>query len=184
MNTRKVFAVLALALPLTAQAEFDYTYIEGGYLRLEPDRINDSGDGVGIRGSAAISDNIFILGEYNSAEFDIGPFDADVDEWAVGLGLHAPLSDRVDVVGSASWVNVDVENFFDDDGFRLDVGLRGDVAPSFELDGGIRYTDVGDDDETTGYLRGLFGPNNLKLLVELEAGDDGEAYLIGGRYEF
>lgn len=183
MKIRTLLAIAAISLPLAAQAEFNYTYLEGGYVRLEPDRFNDSGNGIGVRGSAALSQNLFITGEFSSVEFDIGPFDADTDQYGVGLGLHMPATDRMDFVGSLSWINVDIDNFADDDGFRLDLGLRGQVTPAFELAGGIRYAEVFND-ETSGYLRGLIGPNRLRLVLEVEAGDEGEAYLIGGRYDF
>lgn len=183
MKIRTLFAVAALALPLAAHAEFEYTYLEGGYFRAEPDAISDSGDGIGLRGSAAIADNLFISGEFNSVDIDLGPFGSDIDTFGAAIGVHMPLTNRIDVVGSAGWVKVDAGDFIEDDGARLDLGLRGRINPAFELDGGVRWVNVGDD-ETTGYLRGLFGRNALRLLVEVEAGDEGERYIIGGRYDF
>jgi len=72
----------------------------------------------------------------------------------------------------------------DDDGYRADAGLRGYIVPAVELDGGVRYTDVDTGDGTSAYLRGLFGTGSVRLLTEIEAGEDGEVYLVGGRIDF
>lgn len=181
-----------VAAPVAAHAEFDYTYLEGGYERIELDAIDEAGDGLGLRGSLAVADNIHILGGVHSAEFEVGPVDVDFDSWEVGLGYNRAMGPNVDFVGSLSYVGADL-SFNDDalsvfdqdgDGYRADVGLRGQLAPAVELDGGIRFTDVEQGDETSAYVRGLFGSGTIRLLTEVEAGDDGEVYLIGGRVDF
>lgn len=187
-----IIAVGCLAAPFAASAEFDYTYLEGGYERLEVDGIDEAGDGIGVRGSLAVSDNFHLLGGVHSAEFEVGPVDVDFDSWEAGIGYNRAIGPNVDFVGSLSYVGADLSfndealSVFDvdGDGYRADAGLRGRLAPAFELDGGIRYTDVDEGDETSAYVRGLFGSGSVRLLTEVEAGDDGEIYLIGGRVDF
>lgn len=194
MNVLRSIAIIgSLALPFAASAEFSYTYLDGGYERLEVDGLDEAGDGLGFRGSVAIHENFHLLGAVHSAEFEVGPVDADFDSWEAGIGYNRALAPNVDFVGSLAYVGADL-SFNDDDlsvfdvdgdGYRADLGLRGQVAPAVELNGGVRYTDISDGgDETSGYVRGLFGTGNIRLLTEIEAGEDGEAYLIGGRFEF
>lgn len=177
-----------LAVPVAAQAEFSYTYLEAGYERMEVDGISGSADGIGARGSVAVTDNLHLLGGVHSVEFD----NVDFDAWEAGIGYNQAVGPNVDFVGSLSYVKADVSfntpgvgGFsVDSDGYRADVGLRGVVMPLVELNGGIRYTDVDQGDETSAYVRGLFGSGNVRLLTEIEASDDGETYLIGGRFDF
>lgn len=189
---RKILLAGCIAMPFAAQAEFDYTYLEGGYERQEIDGFDEAGDGLGVRGSLAVADNFHLLGGVHSTEFEVGPVDADFDAWELGIGYNRAIGPEVDFVGSLSYVGADL-SFNDDelsvfdvdgDGYRADVGLRGRLAPAVELDGGIRYTDVDNGDETSAYVRGLFGTGSVRLLTEVEAGDDGEVYLIGGRFDF
>lgn len=176
-----------LSAPAAAQAEFSYTFLEVGYERMEVDGISDHADGIGARGKFAIADNVHLLGGAHSVAFD----DVDFDSWSAGLGYNRAVGPNVDFVGSLSYVHADLSfnnpafgGFgVDGDGYRADVGLRGVVAPAIELDGGIRYTDVDQGDETSIYVRGLFGSGNIRLLTEVEAGDDGEVVLIGGRFD-
>lgn len=187
-----IIAAGCLAASFAASAEFDYTYLEGGYERLEVDGIDEAGDGIGVRGSLAVSENFHLLGGVHSAEFEVGPVDVDFDSWEAGIGYNRAVGPNVDFVGSLSYVGADLSfndealSVFDvdGDGYRADAGLRGRLAPAFELDGGIRYTDVDQGDETSAYVRGLFGSGSVRLLTEVEAGDDGEIYLIGGRVDF
>lgn len=177
-----------LAVPVAAQAEFSYTYLEAGYERVEVDGISGSADGIGARGKVAVSDNIHLLGGIHSVEFD----DVDFDTWDAGIGYNQAIGPNVDFVGSLSYVHADLsfnnqpfgQVKIDGDGYRADVGLRGVIAPLVELNGGIRHTDVDQGDETTAYVRGLFGSGYIRLLAEVEAGDDGEVYLLGGRFDF
>lgn len=188
MKTGVLIAAAALALPLAAHAEFDYSYLEGGYQRFNPDNFSEDADGLGIRGSAGISRNLNLTGEWSRVDFNNSS--ADLETWAVGLGLHAPINPQVDVVGNVSYIENNIDfgggpgGFgFDDNGYRLDLGLRGQITPAFELDGGIRYVDI-EDNATSGYLRGLIGSTPIKLLLEAESGDNGDQFLIGARYDF
>jgi len=188
MKIGVLFAAAALALPMAAQAEFDYTYLEAGYQRFNPDNFSEDADGLGIRGSAGLSRNLNITGEWSRVDFNNSS--ADLETWAVGLGLHAPINPQVDVVGNISYIENTVDlggglgGFaIDDNGYRADVGLRGQITPAFELDGGIRYVDI-EDNNTSGYLRGLIGSSQIRLLLEVESGDNGDQFLIGGRYDF
>lgn len=177
-----------LLVPVAAHAEFSYTYLEAGYERVEVDGISDNADGIGVRGRVAVADNIHLLGGFHSVEFD----NVDFDTWDAGIGYNQAVGPNVDFVGSLSYVHADLsfnnQPFgrvkIDGDGYRADVGLRGAIAPAFELNGGLRHTDVDQGDETTVYVTGLFGSGHIRLLAEIEAGDDGEAYLLGGRFDF
>jgi hypothetical protein len=184
-----VAALAAVATPALADG-LDYTYLEGRYSSLDVD--GEDGDGFGIRGSYAINDNLYILGQYGSADFDF--LNTEATELRVGGGFHMPVQDGVDFVAELNWERTDVEldNPFppfgriegDDNGVALSGGLRGMVTDKFELNGKVRYIDYGDVDDTVLGLGAKYGINDRWSVVgEYETGDT-DAITLGVRLTF
>ena len=92
-----VFASALLPLSAIAQ-DFDYTFIEAEYLNSELDvgPFNVDGDGLGLRGSALITDNVFLRGEYASYDYNRG---VDATTYALGAGMRWGLQRELDLVG-------------------------------------------------------------------------------------
>ena len=116
------FAAPGLVL---ANDELNYNYVELGYLRADPDHL-DSEDGVGLRGSFAISPNVHVFGGYDwdairRPHANLSGFDADA--YRLGLGYNTGISDKVDFVGRVAWERIDIGSF-DDDGYSAEVGIR------------------------------------------------------------
>lgn len=163
-----------------------YTYVEGGYVHTELDDIDVDGDGLGIAGSVALNDMFFVRGSYATLDFDRN---VDLNQFELGLGGHFPLSDTLDIVGSVSYVDAELDfgpGSADDSGIGLSVGLRGRVAEVFELEAGIDYADLDDSGDETSFVidgRYYFRPE-LAVGAGLQTGDDATTFSIGLRYEF
>ena len=86
----------------------NYTYAEGGWLRVNPDNVS--------------SDNGWFLGgSYGSKRFQAfieygDPGDPEL--FAIGAGWHGLLGDKADLVLQAAFVDVDF-----DDSIRFDAGV-------------------------------------------------------------
>jgi hypothetical protein len=185
-------AFLAL-LPLSgaALADFDYSFVEGSYTQIDIDELGD-GDGFGFGGSYGLTDGVYLFGNFESGEVEVdlgaplGSLDVDVDRFKVGFGFHAPLSDSVDLVASAAYLDVDL-SVIDDTGYEAGVGLRGMASPALELFGGISYADAGDiiDGETSfsaGFL--YYFSDAFAMGVGGSFGDDMSTYALNGRVSF
>ncbi len=126
-----------------------YTHGEVGYASVDGEigGVDFDGDGFGLNGSLAVAENVFLTAGYASTEvdFDNSNVDAEFDSYSLGIGAHIPLQENLDLVGTLSWVKVDVEDAGNDDGVQLGVGLRGMATDQLEWGAGIDYTDIDDE---------------------------------------
>jgi Ax21 family sulfation-dependent quorum factor len=173
---------LLAALPLAhAQAsELSYSYLEAGYLNIDPKGFS-SQDGWGVRGSAAVSDNFHIFGGYDNFRVRVSNARFDIDFWRIGLGYNMAISDSSDLVARVAY-----EDFDGDDGWSVEVGLRGALAPNFEGFVGLGYAD-GSDFSGEAYLalQGQYKFNrNWGLVADAKLAEDGRVFFIGPRFSF
>lgn len=187
-----VWAVAALAGFAGAQAsDLSYTYAEGGFAQVDIDSI-DEGDGYFVGGSLGFGTNWLAFVEFDTAKFDEGVMDADVDEFTLGFGAHFPMTEKVDFIGRLAYVDqsVDVNTPFgggsaDENGFMLSAGLRGRALGRLDLQGALEYVDVGDGDDTGLALRGLYEFTNMfSLGARMGYSDDVTEYGVFARFSF
>lgn len=175
---------LMLALPALAAAadEPRYTYAELGYVNTDYDDIDVDGDGFRIGGSYALHRNVHLVAGYEDVGLDRG-FDATA--WNAGIGLNFPLRPGLDAVGRARYIDFELDTPGggdpDEDGYGLEGLVRAMIGPQLELNGGVRYVDI-EDDETSLVIGGLYEvAKNFAISAELDFGDDVTTLFIGGR---
>jgi len=183
------FALVCLAAPAMAE-DLSYNYVQLGYgwLTVDEDFIGDiDGDGFNISGSVEVGENWFIVASYASADFDFG---IDLDELGIGVGFHAPVSDRADFFTTVSYISAEasVSGFgsSDEDGYGISVGLRGMASDRVELAGAISYADLGDGGDGTSIAgEALYDfTDTFSAGVNLGFGEDTTVYGIFGRLYF
>ncbi len=181
-------AAATLSAPALAEDGFSYNYLEAAYIdtQIDDGDLDVDGDGIGVAGSVELGESFFLEASYGRQEFD---FDVDLDQWTVGLGAHAPLSDAIDLVGRVGYVDAEIDTDFgsiDDDGYLAGIGLRGRVADNFELEGGVNYVDLGDGGDATTFEFGgrLYLSPNFAIGAGVELDDDVTTWNAGVRFEF
>lgn len=173
----------------THDRNFKYTYAELNYRMLDDDDSDAEADGLQLRGSYAFDGveneflrSTFVFGSWSSLEDDV-----DFDEWEIGAGYVHPISDKLDLVGTASLLHqeIDVGPADDDEtGFELAGGGRMWVAEQFELNGRLIYRDVFDDDFGIGVGGRYHATEQLSLGADLEFVGDVDEIRIGVRWQF
>jgi Ax21 family sulfation-dependent quorum factor len=171
---------LLAALPLAQASELSYSYLEAGYLNIDPKGFS-SEDGWSVRGSVAVSDNFHIFGGYDQIRFRVLGNRINFDFWRLGLGYNHALNDRNDLVARVAY-----EDFDGDDGWSVEVGLRSALSPNFEGFIGLGYADSSDfSGEAFLSLQGQYKFNrNWGLVADAKIGEDGRQYFIGPRVSF
>lgn len=165
MNAKTLLCAAALALPIMASAEqLSYRYVDVAHFpkaEIDGDRFDVDGDGIQLRGSLPVYQNIFALAEFQDLDLDDG---VDATRFMVGVGGHWALGPNLDLIARGGVVKYEVDfgRFDDDDtGLFAGVRLRSLVAPKIEVEGGVEH-----------------------LAVDV-AGSSSDTYLIGeGRYNF
>jgi hypothetical protein len=177
--------LMLAAAPLAALADdMSYSYVDLAYVETDIDQ-GPTADGFALRGSVGFAENWFAFGEYA----DQSVSGVDLTQYAVGIGGHYGLAESLDLVGRVGWAKVEIDAGFvdaDDDGYLLDLGLRGRVGDAVELEGGARYVDFGDGgDETSLFFGGRFHFNETWALgAEFQSGDDLDVILAYVRASF
>jgi hypothetical protein len=176
-------AALVPGLALAQDSGMSYTFVEAGWLEVDPDG-GAKVDGWQLNGSLALADMWHV-----NAQF--AQIDSDLDIYRVGGGMHYGLNQSLDLVGQVSWVRADAGSSAD--GFGMTALLRGKLTRSFELEGGVDYVDLGSDgggDATrfVGAGRYFFTPAfaaGLNVSIgDYLGGIDANTYGVDFRYNF
>jgi hypothetical protein len=179
-------SLMLAATPLAAMADdMSYSYVDLAYVETDIDNA-PTADGFALRGSVGFAENWLAFAEYSDQSVQ----GIDITQYAVGLGGHYGLTDNLDLVGRLGYVKAEIDAGgglnADDDGYLLDLGLRGRVGDAVELEGGARYTDFSDGgDDTALFVGGRFHFNKTWAVgAEYQRGDDVSSILAYVRASF
>lgn len=192
----RALLVTPLLLPALATAQdnstrpqssqFNYSYVEIGYDESDFDVGGGDidGDGLTLSGSYEINDDWHVFASYGTADLD---FNVDIDTLAVGAGYVFPLRDDVDVYGRVLYINQDIDTpggDADEDGLGLQARIRAWVADDLEVEGGIQYIDVGDNDTSLQAGARYHFTDQFSAGVGITFGGDTDGIGINARFSF
>ena len=163
---------------------FNYSFVGAGYSSAKV--TGETGDGFGIGGSAALSENWHLFAGYETLGFDL---DVDVSSLSIGVGFNTPISETIDVVAQVSYLSVEADTPLgtaDESGYGIGVGLRAWVSDRVELNGSISYADLGDGADDTAFGAGVqfYVTEQFSIGLGLGFADDVDTYTLGGRFFF
>jgi hypothetical protein len=180
-----MIAAMGLGAQAASAEGFSYNLIEGSYAFLDAEGTDI--DGFGVSGAAELTANLHAFGGLSSLEADGG---SDLDLLNLGLGVNFPINENLDFVGGASFERI--KGFSSESGWGLAAGLRGRVAGSLELTGGLKYSDVGDVGNIVTWSAGgrwYFTPNfavgaDYTSMDFDDAGGKIDGFIVSLRYDF
>jgi hypothetical protein len=190
LRTRAFLALAAMAasaaiLPTTATAatDFGYTYAEARYLDIDRDKGSDA-DGLTAIGWYRLNKRFFLLGQFIGVNNDGG---GDAQTYAAGAGFIQPLSNHWVAVLIPSFRHVELDSgarTTSDDGYAVQLGLRGMPVPKFEARAFVNYVDV-NRGETSFLLSGDYWfSSSLSAGLAAELGENANTISLGVRYAF
>jgi hypothetical protein len=181
-----LMAVILVASSNAISREISYDYIQGTYSSVTDSRFpNDiDGDRFGVSGSLGVTQNLALTAGFNATNFDN---DIDTSQFVLGVTLHAPIVVGTEVVGNLSALKAEIEGirFNDNDtGAIVGIGIRHLVTNSVELDAGISYTGVFDDNFTTfGFGARFYTNDEISFGIGYAAEDDADSILLNARFD-
>jgi len=177
-------AVLALlaVVPFAASAAegISYNYVEGGYSATNTDLAD--AEGWGVKGSVAVAPNFHLFGDY--ARQDLNDFDADFDQWRVGVGYNHEISPRADLLTRVAYEKFDAGDGLDADGYSVEAGVRGALTQRLE---GYALAGWEDGDEYDGDFYGRLGAQvkfnpNWGLSADVKFVEGDTQWFVGPRF--
>ncbi len=158
VTTVVVFGCMFMGPVAHSQSRLQYSFVDVAYSQADVDDpiggVGDlDADIIGISGSVAITDNLFIQAGYSKIDFDdVFGISLEADDIFLGVGWHNALTANTDIVFDVNYLYVDAEACAgglcisdDDSGYGLDLGVRSLMGnDKVELEGGVGYADVGD----------------------------------------
>lgn len=185
---RSTLLVILFAFSGAAFADdFNYNYVQISYGEAEIDNTGGlDGDGPGIFGSVALSEKIHLFGEYQVADFGQG---VDLGQLEAGLGYVFNVSETVDIIAKAAYVNMEVDTpqgSVDENGYAIGAGIRGMLTERVELNGGLDLVDLDESDSETRAKAGILF--NITDSISVGANgtwwDDVTVYQLTARFDF
>jgi hypothetical protein len=161
-------------------ADLSYTYAELRFVDFD----DSGGDGFRVNGSYDLGNNWIILGGLTSADFNNN---VDVTTFEIGGGYVWRYTQDWDIVGTARFVTADVDTpggSSDESGLALSGGLRGLLAPQFEIRGFVNYINLDDSDAYLELAGDYYFTRQFSAGLSLEFAGDSDLISIGARYYF
>ena len=173
---------LLAALPFAASAAegISYNYVEGGYVATNTDGAD--ADGWGVDGSAALTPNFHVFGSYSNQ--DVKDFDANFDQWRVGVGYNHEISPKADLLTRVAYEKFDAGDNIDADGYSVEAGVRGALATNFE---GYALAGYEDGQDFDGDFYGRLGAQvkfnpNWGITGDVKFADNDTQWFVGPRF--
>ena len=163
-----------------ANTDLSYSYAELRFV----DYDDNGGDGFRINGSFDLGNNWIIVGGLTSADFNNN---VDLTTFEIGGGYVWGYTPEWDIVGTARFVNADVDTpggSSDESGLALSGGLRGMLAPNFEVRGSVNYINLDDSDTYLEIAGDYYFTQRFSAGLSLEFAGDADLWSIGARYFF
>lgn len=195
IKTRLIPSIVCAGLvmaPLSAGAKgLSYSYAEFGYSNLDAD--SAEADGVTAKVSFAALDFLHVKAEYSRLFVDdiegVSNDDVDIDRFVIGLGGNYSVTDNIDVLATASYVDAQYTGDIKekDEGYQVEAGVRAMVGKKLELNASAIHLDVADFSDT-GFGAGAVIKLKKKFALSANARhfdeDDQTEFFVGLRVNF
>ncbi|MCB9904226.1 MAG: hypothetical protein H6831_07450 [Planctomycetes bacterium] len=130
-----------LSLVVATQASyvptpFEYTYVDVLYQSIDRDGGLPKQDGLGVRGSFDVTDNIRLLASFGKSSANTPAGKDELREYSLGFGMHGSYNEWLDVIGNFEWVRREFRGISQGrhKGWLAGVGVRMLPAPKLEID--------------------------------------------------
>lgn len=179
-----MLALLCAAQIMAVQAaDLDYRYAEVRYQRVDLDNGVD-GDGIGASGWYRFHPRLFAVGDLASLDIDGG---TDITLIGAGLGTITPLSSNWDGIAMVMLRRADIDgNAVDitENGYAVQLGVRGQPGPKLEARAFLNYVDVGGSDTSVTLSGDYYFTPAFSAGAAFNFGGDADTLSIGGRFYF
>ena len=162
------------------QVDLSYSYAELRFVDVD----RRGGDGIRFNGSFELENNWIIVGGLTALDFNNNT-DSTVVELGGGYIWH--YSKDFDLVGTLRFVREEIDTpggSADDNGFAFSAGIRGLLAPQFEIRGSVNHINLDNNDTYLELAGDYYITEEFSAGVSLEFAGDTDTFTIGARWFF
>lgn len=162
------------------QPALNYDFAELRYVDVDA----NGGDGLQLGGSFRFGGNWLGLGSLTRLNFNNS---VDSTTLELGAGYVWPYRPDWDFLASVRIVRTDVDfptGSADDTGVRLTGGVRGLIAPQFEVRGAVQHVSVDNSDTYLELAGDYYFTPSIAAGLSLEFGGDVDVWTLGARWYF
>lgn len=188
------FGISAPAFSAPGNSYLDGYYVPSAELEIDLPGIgsaDDDGDGFGIKGAAELAPQVFLIGEYQSTEYDDS--ELELDALRIGAGFGAGAGNGGGLYGRIQYIDYEIDNE-EESGVGGHIGYALPLSNQFRLYGEVGYLKLDDVDgpEVLGGAAFMLAPN-LGIfadyrVTQLEDDNDIELtfedFRVGARFTF
>jgi opacity protein-like surface antigen len=183
-----IAASLLLAAPVSGMADgLSYNYWEAAWVGADVDSIPNNLDGWGVGGSFELTKEVFLAASYTDVSTKVYGVRVGERDTSISVGYAYSFTSNFDAIGRVGYVNADakIEHYGggNDDGYLLGVGVRARPVDQVELEGEVRYIDLGKSGDNTAVGAGVFWYFVPQVAVAISGSysNDSTTYGIGIR---
>jgi len=175
--------VQAIAIAQTVEEQqvgLSYTYAELRFVDVD----FRGGDGFRFNGSFELENNWLIVGGLTALDFN-NNVDSTVLELGGGYIWH--YSKDFDLLSTFRFVRAEIDTpggSSDDNGFAISAGVRGLLAPQFEIRGSVNHINLDNSDTYLEFAGDYYITERVSVGASLEFAGDADAFTIGARWFF
>jgi len=203
-------ALLGLGLGLSSLAHAEggdgYNFVKFRYLepQINPEFLRSATrDAFGLHGAYAVHRDVQFFARYLDADLEsqlalpgLGLDSAEDNRLSLGMGYSYLLSPQLDLVARAAYEKLNLNDSlpdrgdlstlgsYDEEGFSLQLGLRGLLSSQLAWDARFTKLDVDRFETGYGFAGHLKFGNGLSFGADVQVFDDVTTWTLGGRYYF
>jgi len=186
--------ILAGFASSASASELEYSYVEATYINSDDFDGNSTFDydGWGLRGSLALGEKFYLLGEYNAQSDEFFDTQVDFDTYEIGLGFHHGITAKVDLFADVSYADlkpkVTMPGFsssIGDTGYTARAGVRCKFTEKFEGTAALLHRNKGIfENDSSLLLAGHYQfTENFGVVASMDV-DSESAFSVGVRASF
>ena len=186
---KTLILLVALTIPATASAQtaeqappgyLNYNFAELRFVDVDV----RGGDGFRLAGSYALDGPWILVGALTALDFNNN---VDTSLLEFGGGYVWKYSDDFDLVSTLRLVRAEVDTpggNADDTGFAMSAGIRGFLAPKFEIRGSVNHINLDDSDTYLQLAGDYYFTKQISAGLSLDFAGDVDTFTLGARWYF
>jgi predicted porin len=177
-----LLATLVSSFSLTAIAETpSFNFLEIGQTQLGVSNSAEKSNGFELDFNFELNDDFYLSADH--ASVSVGNDDSKVTN--IGIGFKSDVSNSSTFYSQIDWTKLTENDGYDEDGYRLSIGIRSMFTKQLELNAGYEYMDISADTENYYVVGAAYNFNDdFSVYSDYKYASEIDQLSLGVRFNF